>query len=236
MLPLLDCCSAPTPHILPWPPLPGQATEEFLAWFKEQQRKEQQPAEGAGEAPDGKPAPSGADAMSAAADAALGRVMELISQRPPVASSNGGGVEAASAAAAADTFLSGLSGGGASEAGARDRDRDGADRKRQREAEREAERETERERQRQRREEARRAEAEERAYREAVRQWEEHERWVAGRLGSLEPCQHSHELSCVRMLACCGDVCLRLRLQLSCEGGRRCWVTGMLLCAAGGNV
>lgn len=102
---------------------------------------------------------------------ALGRVMELISQRPAVA---GAKVEPTSAAAAADTFLSNLS-ASRDKAGS-ERGASSADRKRDREVEREAEREAERERQRQRREEQRREEAAERAYREAVRQWEDHER------------------------------------------------------------
>ena len=142
---------------------PLQATEEYLEWYKQQ--KEQLAKEGGGEN-GGAPA-AAAPGDSAEENAALARVMELISQRPPVA----GKAEGGSAAAAADTFLSGLSAAGAGERGTSTAD----DRRRDREAEREAERE----RQRQRREEARRAEADERAYRDAARQWEDHERCAA---------------------------------------------------------
>lgn len=153
----LTCAS--TPACLPH----RQATEEYLEWYKQQ--KEQLSKEGGG-------GENGGAAPAAAADSedngALARVMELISQRPPVPAKADGG----SAAVAADTFLSGLSAAGGERG-----DRGGStadDRRRDREAEREAERE----RQRQKREEARRAEADERAYREAARAWEDHERYV----------------------------------------------------------
>ncbi|EFN54448.1 hypothetical protein CHLNCDRAFT_135870 [Chlorella variabilis] len=152
----------------------NKATEEYLEWYKRNKQQQQHSKEGGGE----NGAAPGADGTAAAGDKdavaeneALGRVMELISQRPAVA---GAKVEPTSAAAAADTFLSNLS-ASRDKAGS-ERGASSADRKRDREVEREAEREAERERQRQRREEQRREEAAERAYREAVRQWEDHER------------------------------------------------------------
>jgi hypothetical protein len=157
-----------------------QATEEYLAWYKankqqQQQAAEKQKGEGGGgkdEAADGDAAAAAKPDAADAENAALGRVMELISQRPAVA-----GVKAdtaPSAAAAADSFLSNLSAPRDQAAAAGEPL--SADCKRERERDREAEREVERERQRLRREEQRKAEADERASREALRQWEDHER------------------------------------------------------------
>ena len=168
---LLPSCLAE--HIIVF--LLVQATEEYLAWYKanKQQQQQQQAAEQQkGEAADGEAAAPAKPDAADAENAALGRVMELISQRPAVA-----GVKAdaaPSAAAAADSFLSNLSAPRDQAAAAGEPL--SADRKRERERDREAEREAERERQRLRREEQRKAEADERAFREALRQWEDHER------------------------------------------------------------
>lgn len=154
----------------------NKATEEYLEWFKKNKQQEKEKQKAAGEADGSAAGSEPAPDADAAENAALGRVMELISQRPAIAAPKS---EPASAAAAADTFLSNLSaskdqaGGAGGEPGSRgERGASSVDRKREREAERDAERE----RQRQRREEQRKAEEYERAYREAVRQWEDHER------------------------------------------------------------
>ncbi|KAI3435633.1 hypothetical protein D9Q98_001692 [Chlorella vulgaris] len=139
----------------------NKATEEYLEWFKRKQTQEQPAKEGEG---------ASVDSSAAAENEALGRVMELISQRPALADSK---PEPSSAAVAADTFLSNLSAGPAAGSS---RGASSVEHKRGREVEREAEREAERDRQRQRREEQRKEEQAERAHREALRQWEDHER------------------------------------------------------------
>ena len=94
-------------------------------------------------------------------NAVLERVMSIISGRAAVAPK-------ADTAAAASDFLASLGKDDASES---KEERRQTDRKRERDQE-----EADRERQRQRREEQRKQEQEERAFRDALREWEEHER------------------------------------------------------------
>ena len=133
----------------------AQATEEYVEWYKG--HKEALEARAAAEGLTAEEGTGGPDE-----NAVLERVMSIISGRAAVAP------KAADTAAAANDFLASLGKDDASEG---KEERRQAERKRERDQE-----EADRERQRQRREEQRKQEQEERAFRDALREWEEHER------------------------------------------------------------